>query len=216
MIKFPHYRQHDQMDCGPTCLRMIAKHHGRRYSMDTLRQKSGINREGVSLLGISEAAEEIGFRTVGAKLTWEQLKKEVALPCVVYWDQVHFVVVYKIKGDKVYIADPAKGKVTYPKDEFLRRWLSAKLNGQNTGIVLLLYTSPAFYDLEGEAGNRLSFGILFRYILPYKNLLFQLALGLLAGSIVCEIMPGSCACDLDQGGTEQEFHDCLDERYGPE
>jgi len=110
MKKFPFYRQHDQMDCGPTCLRMIAKHHGRRYSMDTLRQKSGINREGVSLLGISEAAEGIGFRTAGAKLTWEQLKNEAALPCVIYWNQVHFVVVYRIKKDRIYIADPAKGK----------------------------------------------------------------------------------------------------------
>ena len=123
MKTFPFYRQYDQMDCGPTCLRMIAKHHGRHYSMDSLRQKSGINREGVSLLGISEAAEEIGFRTVGAKLTWEQLKKEAALPCVIYWNQVHFVVVYKIKGDKVYIADPAKGKVIYRKEEFLEQWL---------------------------------------------------------------------------------------------
>jgi ABC-type bacteriocin/lantibiotic exporter with double-glycine peptidase domain len=89
-----------------------------------LRQKSGINREGVSLLGISEAAEEVGFRTVGAKLTWEQLKKEATLPCVIYWNQVHFVVVYKIKGDKVYLADPAKGKVTYQKEEFLKQWLN--------------------------------------------------------------------------------------------
>lgn len=80
MKSFKHYQQYDQMDCGPTCLRMIAKHHGRSYSMDTLRQKSGINREGVSLLGISEAAEEIGFRTVGVKLTWDQLKKEGNYP----------------------------------------------------------------------------------------------------------------------------------------
>ena len=123
MKAFKHYQQYDQMDCGPTCLRMIAKHHGRSYSMDTLRQKSGINREGVSLLGISEAAEEVGFRTVGAKLTWDQLKKEATLPCVIYWNQIHFVVVYRIKGDKVYIADPAKGKVTYRKEEFLEQWL---------------------------------------------------------------------------------------------
>ena len=184
MKPFPYYRQHDQMDCGPTCLRMIARHHGRSYSMDTLRRKSGINREGVSLLGISEAAEEIGFRTVGAKLTWEQLKKEAALPCVIYWNQVHFVVVYKIKGDKVYIADPAQGKVTYKKEEFLKHWLNSRNNGSSTGIALLLYTTPAFHDLEGEADNRLSFGNLLRYILPYKNLLLQLGLGLLAGSIL--------------------------------
>ncbi len=199
MKKFPLYRQYDQMDCGPTCLRMIAKNYGRRYSMDSLRKKSGINREGVSLLGISEAAEEIGFRTVGAKLTWEQLKKEAALPCVIYWNQVHFVVVYKIKGDKVYIADPARGKVTYQKEEFLQRWLTNRNNGRPTGIALLLHTTPAFFEEEGEEGNRLSFGILLRYILPYKNLLFQLALGLLAGSILQLIFPFLTQAVVDIG-----------------
>lgn len=187
--------------------------------MESLRQKSGINREGVSLLGISEAAEEIGFRTVGAKLTWEQLKNEASLPCVNYWNQVHFVVVYRIKGDKVYIADPAKGKVTYRKDEFLEQWLVKnsvpvnvaadgadtplyplrQLTEGNFGIVLLLETTPAFYDLEGETGNRLSFGILFRYILPYKNLLFQLGLGLLAGSILQLIFPFLTQAVVDIG-----------------
>jgi len=187
------------MDCGPTCLRMIAKHHGRHYSIDTLRNKAGINREGVSLLGISEAAEDVGFRTVGAKLTWEQLKKEADLPCVIYWNQVHFVVVYKIKGDKVYLADPAKGKVTYRKEAFLEQWLNTKNNGNSTGIALLLYTSPAFYDREGETGNRLSFGILLRYILPYKSLLFQLGLGLLAGSILQLIFPFLTQAVVDIG-----------------
>jgi len=178
---------------------MVAKYHGRHYSMDTLRQKSGINREGVSLLGISEAAEQVGFRTVGAKLTWDQLKKEAALPCVIYWNQVHFVVVYKIKGDKVYLADPAKGKVTYQKEAFLEQWLNTKNNGQSTGIALLLYTSPAFYDLEGETGNRLSFGILLKYILPYKSLLFQLGLGLLAGSFLQLIFPFLTQAVVDIG-----------------
>src|SRR5690554_3237591 len=113
MKPFKHYRQHDQMDCGPTCLQMVAKHYGRKYSLESLRQKSGINREGVSLLGISEAAENVGLRTVGAKITWEQLKNQAPLPCIIYWNQVHFVVVYQVKNDNVYIADPAKGKVVY-------------------------------------------------------------------------------------------------------
>ncbi len=187
------------MDCGPTCLRMVAKHHGRGYTMDTLRQKSGINREGVSLLGISEAAEGIGFRTVGAKLTWEQLEEQASLPCVVWWNQVHFVVVYKIKKNKVYVADPAKGKIRYTKEEFLQGWLNTSSNGQRTGIALLFYTSPAFYDLEGEAGNRLSFSILFQYMIPYKTLLFQLALGLLAGSILQLIFPFLTQAVVDIG-----------------
>ena len=177
------------MDCGPTCLRMVAKHYGRNYTLETLRKKSGINREGVSLLGISEAAEDIGFRTVGAKLTWNQLRKEVNLPCIIYWSQEHFVVVYKIKKNKIYLADPAKGKLTYNKSEFLQQWLNAKENGQSTGIALLMHTTPEFYDLEGEKENGLNFGRLLRYVLPYKNLMFQLALGLGVGSILQLIVP---------------------------
>lgn len=187
------------MDCGPTCLRMVAKHYGRTYSMDTLRQKSGINREGVSLLGISEAAEEIGFRTVGAKLTWKQLREQAPTPFVVWWNQFHFVVVYKIKKNKVYVADPANGKISYSKEEFLENWLNASSNGRRTGIALLFYISPSFYEIEDEDGNRLSFGILIRYILPYKNLLFQLSLGLLAGSILQLIFPFLTQAVVDIG-----------------
>jgi ATP-binding cassette subfamily B protein len=178
---------------------MIAKDYGKSYTLDTLRHKSGINREGVSLLGISEAAEHIGFRTVGAKLSWEQLKDEANLPCVVYWSQVHFVVVYKITKHKVYVADPAKGKITYTKEQFLQQWLNAKESGLPTGIALLLHTTPAFYDLEGEKGNSLSFSRLLRYVMPYKNLLFQLALGLLAGSILQLIFPFLTQAIVDVG-----------------
>ena len=93
MTSFRAYRQHDQMDCGPTCLRMIANHYGRTYSLESLRKNSGISREGVSLLGISEAAENLGFRTIGVRLTPKQLFKEATMPCIVYWNQAHFLVV---------------------------------------------------------------------------------------------------------------------------
>lgn len=187
------------MDCGPTCLRMVAKHYGRNYTMETLRSRSGINREGTSLLGISEAAEDIGFRTIGAKLTWQQLTEQARLPCIVYWNQVHFVVVYRIKGKKVYVADPAKGKATFSKEEFLQAWLNAKTNGQSTGITLLLHTTPKFYELDDEERNQLDFGILLRYILPYKNLIFQLGLGLLAGSVLQLIFPFLTQAVVDIG-----------------
>lgn len=206
MSPFKIYRQHNQMDCGPTCLRMIARHYGQNYTLETLRRKSGINREGVSLLGISEAAEEIGFRTVGAKLTWNQLLKEAKLPCIVYWGQEHFVIVYKIKKNKVYIADPAKGKVTYSKSEFLLQWLNATENGQHTGIALLFHTTPRFYDLEGEKGNKLSFDRLLRYVLPYKNLLFQLALGLLIGSALQLVVPFLTQSVVDIGIQNQDVN----------
>ncbi len=98
MPTFPHYTQLDQMDCGPTCLRMVAKHYGRSFTVQSLREKSQIGKEGVSLLGISEAAEAIGFKTMGVKIPFEKLAAEAPLPCIVYWDQNHFVVVYDIKG----------------------------------------------------------------------------------------------------------------------
>ena len=98
--KFPHYLQPDSMDCGPTCLRMIAKHYGKHYSLETLRQHSFITREGISMLGISDAAEYIGFRTSGVMISFEQLVEEAPLPCIVHWNQNHFVTVYDVKRNK--------------------------------------------------------------------------------------------------------------------
>lgn len=107
MRTFPFYKQLDQMDCGPPCLRMIAKYYGKSYSLNELRNKAFITGEGVSMLGISDAAEAIGFHTIGVKVTFEQLAKEVSLPCIAHWNQNHFVVVHKIEKDKVFVADPA-------------------------------------------------------------------------------------------------------------
>lgn len=199
MKSFPIYRQYDQMDCGPTCLRMIAKHYGRNYSVESLRQKSRISRDGVSLLGISEAAENIGFRTVGVKLNWQKLLEDGQLPCIVHWNQNHFVIVYRIKGDRVFVADPSKGKLLYSKSDFLHHWLSTKLNGDNMGIALLLYTTPKFYELEDELSDRLSISNLLRYLIAYKKLLLQLALGLLIGSILQLIFPFLTQAIVDIG-----------------
>jgi len=115
---FPFTLQLDAMDCGPACLRMVAKHYGRSYTLQTLRQRSFITREGVSMLGISDAAETIGFRTTGVKINFEQLCNDVPLPCIAHWNQNHFVVVYRIKKHRsgkftIYVADPARGLVKY-------------------------------------------------------------------------------------------------------
>ena len=117
---FPHYHQLDAVDCGPTCLRMIAKYYGRTYSVQYLREQAFISREGVSMLGISDAAELIGFRTMGVRITLEQLRTEVPMPCILHWNQQHFVVCYKIKNGKYYIADPANKKVSYDEKELER------------------------------------------------------------------------------------------------
>ena len=126
-MSFPYYKQLDAMDCGPTCLRMIARHYGRSHSLQNLRERCHITREGVSMLGISDAAEIIGFRATGVKITWEQLRDEMPLPCIVHWNQRHFVVVYEIRkrrgGYVVKVADPASGLLTYTEDAFCKTWL---------------------------------------------------------------------------------------------
>ncbi len=106
-MPFPFFRQPDAMDCGPSCLKMIARHYGKSINIESLRRGCYITREGVSFLGLSEAAESIGFRTIGVRIPFEKLAKDVPLPAIVHWKQNHFVVVHKIKGNTVSVADPA-------------------------------------------------------------------------------------------------------------
>ncbi len=192
---FPKFTQLDAMDCGPTCLRMIAKYYGRHYSLETLRQQSFITREGVSMLGISDAAEHIGFRTSGVMISFEQLVKEAPLPCIVHWKQNHFVVVYNIKKDKkaghrIYVADPALGLVTYDEADFKKCWHSTKRNEEERGTALLLEPWPEFFDREDEKENHnRSLRYFLRYLSPYKSQLVQLLLGMLVVSILQLIFP---------------------------
>ncbi len=114
-MSVPFIQQPDAMDCGPTCLQMIARHYGRNYTLQTLRDRCNITRAGVSMLGISEAAESIGFRSRGVKIGFEKLSMDAPLPLIAHWNQEHFVVVYAIKKDKLFVADPAHGKVIFTK-----------------------------------------------------------------------------------------------------
>lgn len=201
MIKsFPYYHQLESADCGPSCLRMIAKYYGRSYSIRYLREQAFITREGVSMLGISDAAERIGFRTMGVKVTLEQLRAEVPLPCVLHWNQNHFVVLYKVKNGKYYIADPATQKLVYEESELVRCWCSTVVEGKDTGAALLFEPGPDFYDREEEdtrTGKGLSF--FFRYLTPYRRELFQLVLGMLTASILQLILPFLTQSMVDTG-----------------
>ncbi|MCK4922055.1 MAG: peptidase domain-containing ABC transporter [Bacteroidales bacterium] len=199
MASFPFYKQHDAMDCGPTCLRMVAKHYGKNYTLQTLREKSSISREGVSLLGISDAAESIGMRTMGVSLTIEQIKKEAPLPFIAHWKQDHFVVVYKIKGNKVFVSDPAFGLIKYSIEEFKSGWISNKREGQDKGLALLIEPKPEFYLEEGEKISRSSFGFLRKYIKPYRKFMVQLFLGVLIASILQLIFPFLTQAIVDYG-----------------
>lgn len=144
-------KQQDAMDCGPSCLAMIAKHYGRQTDKEQLRKICSLSKDGVSLLGISKAAETIGFKTIGGRLTFKTLTHEIPLPCILHWNQNHFIIVYKIKKQKegkyiVYIADLGKGLVTYTKEEFCEYWISTKTNGEEKGVVLLLEPTERFYS----------------------------------------------------------------------
>ena len=197
--KFPFTHQHDTMDCGPACVQMVARHYGRHYTLETLRQKCHISREGVSLLGISEAAESIGFKTVGARLSFEQLKNEAPLPCIAHWKQRHFVVVHKIRKDTVFVADPAHGLVKLTAQEFLNGWASTRNEGTDEGIALLLEPQPDFYAAEGETPDKAKFSFILQYLKPYKKLILQLFMGMLLGTLLQLIFPFFSQSIVDYG-----------------
>ena len=199
-------KQHDAMDCGPSCLAMIAKHYGLQPNIEKIRRSCALNKEGVSLLGISKAAESIGFKTIGGRLTFNTLVKEVTHPCIIHWNQNHFVVVYKVKKHSkgkytVYVADPAKGLVTYTQEEFCEHWISTKTNDEEKGIALLLEPTELFYTQKETESlpsqRRLKF--LWSYLKKYKRFFTQLILGLLIGSLLQLVFPFLTQAIVDTG-----------------
>ncbi|MCB0629163.1 MAG: peptidase domain-containing ABC transporter [Saprospiraceae bacterium] len=205
--RFPYYKQLDTMDCGPTCLRMVAAHYGRHYSLQYLREHSYIDREGVSMRGIVEAAEHIGMQTLAVSLSVEKPNEEqpglvdAPLPCIVHWQQRHFVVVYKIKGDKVWVADPASGKIRMS----IAAFKAGYIQNNNKGVALLLQPTPEFYSHEGEAVNKMGISYLFRYLRPYRQLLWQLGLALVLGSVFQLIFPFLTKSIVDIGIDNQDI-----------
>ena len=194
------------MDCGPSCLVMIAKHYGTHPNIEAIRKTCDLGKGGVSLLGISKAAEEIGFKTIGGRLSFDTLTSEVPLPCIIHWNQNHFVVVYKIKkrrGNRyeVYVADPGKGLITYTKEEFCEHWVSTKTNGEEKGIALLLEPTEQFYAQNDTKAvptqSRVKF--LWSYLKKYKRFFTQLILGLLLGSLLQLVFPFLTQAIVDTG-----------------
>lgn len=211
MSAFPLIHQPDSMDCGPACIGMISKYYGKEYSLDGIRKNSHIGRDGVSLLGISRAAEKIGFRTVGGRITFDNLAEKVVLPCIVHWQQDHFVVVYDIKkkhkkGIQVYVADPGKGRIRFSQEEFCENWISTKTNGEDKGVALLMEPTNLFYEQEGDmqpTQNRMKF--LWKYLVRYKRFFTQLVLGLFIGSILQLIFPFLTQAIVDTGIQDKDI-----------
>lgn len=201
MSEFKFYRQPDEKDCASTCLRMIAKHYGRNISLDKLRKLSETTREGASLMNVSKAAEKIGFRTLGAKVNLEVLMKKIPLPCILHWNQNHFVVLITVNNEKLKIADPARGIQTVDKKEFLLKWIGENASSnESQGVTLLFEPTPRLKlsENDDESENK-GFSFLFKYILIYKRYLFQLLVGIIVGGLIQLALPFLTQSVVDVG-----------------
>lgn len=194
------------MQCGITCLQMICKYYGKEYSLESLSRYCFATTEGVSMLGISEAANKLGLHTICGRVTMEQLP-QAPLPCILHWSQNHFVILYKIKNKKkFYIADPGKGLLTYAEKEFKDHWISTQSKGEEKGIAMFIQPTPAFYELSGETTNRKrSFKFLFGYIKQYRRYFGQIILGALVGCVLQLIFPFLTQAIVDIGITHQNL-----------
>lgn len=204
MRKFPLYRQHDSMQCGVTCLRMICAYWGKEYPAEYLDRLCGASREGVSLLGISETAAELGLKSVCARLTTGQLA-EVELPAILHWNQNHFVVLYRISrkrgGKTVYhVADPGKGLRQYDGPSFEAGWIETRSRGEDKGIAMLAQPTPAFFSkrVPGKTERR-SFTFLLGYLKRYRYYFGQVFLGLAVGSLLQLLFPFLTQAIVDLG-----------------
>lgn len=193
------------MECGATCLRMIAKFYGKEYSAETMQLLCLVTREGVSMLGISDAAEFLGFRTVCGRITLEKVVEQRPFPCILHWNQEHFVVLYDVKtrknGERVfYIADPGKNLLQIDEDTLRNAWISTRTNGEEKGILMALQPTPSFYNKRDERGKmQKPFRFLWGYVRPYKHYFVQLLLGLLLGSVLQLLFPFLTQAIVDKG-----------------
>lgn len=210
-MNFPFTKQYDAMDCGPSCLRMIASSYGRDYSLESLRNQSYITKEGVNLLGISEAAENIGFRTLAVKVPLKKLVEHAPFPCILHWNQNHFIVLYKVThhtfsplrlrrrgvgGEVFHIADPGHGLKKLKKEDFIKSWQG----NSSEGIALLLEPTEAFYENKKEdSKNKKGWRFLLHYIRPYKKFIAQLFLSMLVGSAISLVLPFLTQSMVDNG-----------------
>jgi ATP-binding cassette, subfamily B, bacterial len=210
MVTFKVKRQIYKMDCGPACLQMVALYYGKNVDLTTLRENTRISRDGANLLGIAEAAEKLGFHTKGVQVSFQQLIADATLPAILHWKQNHFVVIVpKSTSHKVIIADPAKGLISYGKDEFCSYWESSKNEKEErTGVALLLEPTGQFYEQQEESTGRkekLGWGSLFQYLRSYKRYFVQIVLALFLGSLLQLVFPFLTQSVVDTGINTQDI-----------
>ena len=205
---FPIYKQHDRMDCGPTCLRMIAKYYGKLFSREYLIQKANLGAGGTSIRSIVSTAEAIHMRALPVGIPYETLLNEAPLPCIAYWKQSHFLVVHKITEQYVYVADPAVGLSKMDKKTFMQGWAHIDTaDGGKEGIVILFEPTPEFDTQEERQENeRQGFKFLLPYIKPYRSTMVQLLLGLITATIIQLIIPFITQSVVDYGINYQNLN----------
>ncbi len=210
MSSFECIMQHDSMECGIACLAMVCNYYGKNFSFNYLDAVCHSTTEGISMLGLSDAASTLGLHSVGAKVGIKELS-DLPLPCILHWNQNHFVVLYKVKkGKKFYVADPGKGLVNYNLEEFKSHWISTKSNGEDKGIAMFPEPTPAFYSNKGDNGklkekNPRSFRFLFGYVKKYRKYFGQIVLGLVVGSLLQLVLPFLTQSIVDVGIKNQNI-----------
>lgn len=196
------------MQCGVACLQMICKYYGKHYTSDYLSKLCKENREGVSLSSISNTSYDIGLNNICGLAEIEELSDK-NLPCILHWNQNHFVVLYKVsKSNKFYIADPSKGLIIYNINEFKYHWISTKSGGKEKGIAIFLKPTPNFYkrNLDDDSrSEQRSFKFLFRYVKKYRRYFGQIVLGLFVGSLLQLVMPFLTQAIVDMGIKNQDI-----------
>ena len=195
-MKIPIFIQYDTMDCGPSCLIMISRYYGKKYSLSNIRELCYVSRSGVSLLGLNEAAKTLGYATRSVQLNFEYLFENVKFPCIVHWNENHFVVVYKITPEYVYIVDPSCGRMRLTHKDFLQSW--ASLNGEE-GFALLLEPTEKFYQKQDDRADKLDIKLILNYISPHKKAIGLLFILMLAGSGIQLILPFLTQALVDKG-----------------
>ncbi len=208
MKNFPHYHQSGQMDCGPTCLRMISKFHGKSISSRVFYRLAETSKVGTSLNSMSMASERIGFKTMIVSIDIKKLEDSAPLPCVIHWNQNHYVVLYKIKNNKYYVSDPAHGKLIYKKKEFLKFWTGSE-EADAKGIVLLIVPTPKFnssnFDENEVEKQNFSLSYIFHYMKQYKKFIVQLMVGVIVASMLQLLLPFLTQSIVDIGIKNQDF-----------
>lgn len=204
--RFPVHLQHDSIDCGAACLTMVSTFYGRKLTQETLRELCHTTRIGVSMLAMSRAAEQLGFRTTATRMSLSEIIKKQPFPCILHWNQEHFVVLYRIsygffskRRTYFHIADPVFGRAIFTKDDLKEHWLSTVSEGKEKGVVLALEPTNLFFDQKDDAPTRQGFRRLSSYFIRYKLYFTQIGIGILIGSLLQLIFPFLTQAIVDIG-----------------